>query len=519
MDKNNSNKEKEFFGVTLSEILKIPEMKKCKLIAGKNGLSKCITWVHSSDLPDIGHWLKGGELILHSGTLNHEVDLFHILRQLYSAGAGGLGIVLPNSNLSEDVKELADVLNIPVIYIPDEVKFVDLTTTIINKLIDSNYQISNMIEKFWFEIQKENVFSFNIKQIIKFISYFLNLPLAVYDQELIFTHTLDDHENRNKQSIYFPTKIENLNHTHFLVYPIMEKENIENTLVFSIKDTTDSELKTLKRLAPHIIYLLTFSLKNSQREIGLRRELKVNLFKNMIYLNNNEFEKSIDQFHIQAKNLSFDLIKKMRICTIYIPPVVSLTEVTKVLTEFFTYEIGVSLLYANKEENLSFIIPASFNKSEIERIFALFKSSFTNSYTEDMLFYFGIGNVEHGIKGIRKSFKQSEIALECSEKNREIVYYDEVDLWKILKLSNKEKIFSNLEIRLEKVNDNNIRKMEETIEALIESNFNFSEASRILQIHRNALRYRINQFSKMTGYDLFRVEEVVSFWISLKLYN
>ncbi|MBY7144510.1 PucR family transcriptional regulator ligand-binding domain-containing protein [Virgibacillus sp. NKC19-3] len=511
------NIDNQFSGISLKELLKIPEMEKCKLIAGKKGISKSITWVHSSDLPDIGYWLKGGELILHSGTLNYDVDLFHILRQLHLANAGGLGIVLPNSNLSNEVKKLADFLNIPIIYIPDEIKFVDLTTTIINTLINSSYQISNVIEQFWFQVQRDNIFSFNIKQLINFISNFLKIPLAIYDQELIFTHTLDK-ENQDKQLTYFPQKIDNLTHKNFLTYPIMEKETVKNTLVFPIEGRTDHELKTLERLAPHIIYLLTFSLKNSQQEMGVRRELTFNLFKNIIYLSDNDFEKNRDQFHMQASDLHINMTKKMRICTMYIHPKISLPEVTRILTEFFTYEIGVSLLYAHKNEHVSFLIPASFNRGELDRMFKRLKTFFKNSYSEDIPLYFGIGNIELGIKGIRKSFNQSQIALDCAEEIGEVVWYEDVDLWKILKLCNKEKLLSNLELRLEEVNDNNLRKIQQTIDALIESNFNYSETSRLLQIHRNALRYRIEQFSKMTGYDLFRVEEVVSFWISLKIH-
>ena len=54
-----------------------------------------------------------------------------------------------------------------------------------------------------------------------------------------------------------------------------------------------------------------------------------------------------------------------------------------------------------------------------------------------------------------------------------------------------------------------------TVNKFFENNFNVSETSRQLYIHRNTLVYRLDKLQKMTGLDLRNFDDAIIFKITL----
>jgi len=54
--------------------------------------------------------------------------------------------------------------------------------------------------------------------------------------------------------------------------------------------------------------------------------------------------------------------------------------------------------------------------------------------------------------------------------------------------------------------DKSSQELLNTVKAYLDNNFNVSEASRVLYIHRNTLMYRLDKFNKMTGLDCSKFE-------------
>ena len=50
-------------GLPVAEILKLPILADARVLAGENGLSREVTQVTVGEVPDIGDWLTGGELV------------------------------------------------------------------------------------------------------------------------------------------------------------------------------------------------------------------------------------------------------------------------------------------------------------------------------------------------------------------------------------------------------------------------------------------------------------------------
>lgn len=116
--------------LTVAELLAEEVMDGAQLIAGDAGLQHPISAVNVMTVPDIGRWVRHDEFLLATGyplpRTTHEQA--HLLRQLHELGLAGIGIKLDQylPELSEEIIELAVKLGLPLIVIPERIRFDDI---------------------------------------------------------------------------------------------------------------------------------------------------------------------------------------------------------------------------------------------------------------------------------------------------------------------------------------------------------------------------------------------------------
>ncbi len=128
--------------LTVAEALELPILNKAQVVAGHQGLSNPIRWVHTVGVPDGADWLNGGELVL--TTIFNMPDTpetqCEFLRQL--AGKGIAGVIITIGKLIDEIPDylcqLADEVHLPLIEIPYEERFVDIAKTINERISEEN---------------------------------------------------------------------------------------------------------------------------------------------------------------------------------------------------------------------------------------------------------------------------------------------------------------------------------------------------------------------------------------------
>ncbi|WHE07749.1 PucR family transcriptional regulator ligand-binding domain-containing protein [Thermoanaerobacterium thermosaccharolyticum] len=148
------------------DILMLPSLKKFRLVGGKNGLDRNLSWVHVVDVPDVSKWVHGGELLFTTGiSIKDNVDiLMKIIEEIDSKNLAGLVInVGPYiKNIPKEAISLADRLDFPLFELPWEVKLVDVTEIICNFIIKKSIEeksIGEFLENILFtDFKSEEVF-------------------------------------------------------------------------------------------------------------------------------------------------------------------------------------------------------------------------------------------------------------------------------------------------------------------------------------------------------------------------
>jgi len=119
-----------------------------KLVAGKGGLNRIITWVHVVELEEVTKWVKGGELLFITGvTIKDNVEaLLKLVNDINKRNLSGLVInVGPYiKETPKEVKELADSIEFPIFEIPFEVKLIDITQAICKEIFTSKLRFESI---------------------------------------------------------------------------------------------------------------------------------------------------------------------------------------------------------------------------------------------------------------------------------------------------------------------------------------------------------------------------------------
>lgn len=136
------------FGITVGECLLIAPLNQATVVAGREGLTRRMNWVHVVDHRDMEDSLGTHELLLTSGialaadrTLQREI--FEIMDRKQSAG---LVIAIGDyiAEIPAEMRELADLFEIPLIAIPWEVNFGDITRVLLTQFVESQYRFMEL---------------------------------------------------------------------------------------------------------------------------------------------------------------------------------------------------------------------------------------------------------------------------------------------------------------------------------------------------------------------------------------
>ena len=131
----------------------------------------------------------------------------------------------------------------------------------------------------------------------------------------------------------------------------------------------------------------------------------------------------------------------------------------------------------------------------------------------------GIGTTVDTLKGLARSFKDAQVALEVGkvfDTEKTIISYDNLGIARLIyQLPTTlcdtflKEVFKRGSI------DSLDHETLFTIQRFFENNLNVSETSRKLFVHRNTLVYRLEKIKKITGLDLREFDHAIVFKIAL----
>lgn len=132
---------RESLGLTMADVLRLPELKGVELVAGRDGLDRVVTDVSVLEVPfGFRRWLRGNELML--STLHAQEDPLRcqveVIEELNAAGVAGFGLHpgLYGVTPYEPALARAEELAFPFLLLPDHFPYTRVIQAVLSEMLN-----------------------------------------------------------------------------------------------------------------------------------------------------------------------------------------------------------------------------------------------------------------------------------------------------------------------------------------------------------------------------------------------
>ncbi|MCC6802160.1 MAG: PucR family transcriptional regulator ligand-binding domain-containing protein [Anaerolineae bacterium] len=128
--------------LTVAEALQLDELKGAKVVAGSDGLSRQVGWVHVAGVPDAPNWLNGGELVLTTmiNMPDDPAEQQQYIQAMADKGVAALALAVGRyiTEAPVHLREVAERTHFPLIEIPFQARFVDIARATNERISQEN---------------------------------------------------------------------------------------------------------------------------------------------------------------------------------------------------------------------------------------------------------------------------------------------------------------------------------------------------------------------------------------------
>ena len=127
------------------DALALGSLKAAVVVAGERGLDREVQWAHVIDMPDPAPWVRPGQLLLTTGFAwpAQEREVRDLVRLLDERGLAGVVLAVPGylKNFPDAAKAAADRAGLPLVEIPFDVPFAQITEELHRTILAEQYKI------------------------------------------------------------------------------------------------------------------------------------------------------------------------------------------------------------------------------------------------------------------------------------------------------------------------------------------------------------------------------------------
>lgn len=554
--------------LTLQEVLELDLLRESKVRTANYKLyTQQVEWVSIMDIP-VENYIRKNEFVLTTGVgSGHDMDVFYqFVESVYNSGACALAVAVGKyiKEIPTQVLMFAEENGFPIIELPWEIRFAEVSHSIMTKIQKLQNKDHQMIENIQQTLLNMIVGNHNLSKIVDFLSEKIGQPLMVVDKGNVIkgksrgskdliekwnTHTSTDHVGIKLPQINrqhpFQIKIKkvNLNSCPMLQIPIQSANRIQGYLNIGLKDEsqidsflTDKHVSILEHAATILAMWLL-------RENAIE-ETKMKLRGDFVWsLANGEFS-NWDQKIYQAKSLGY-VLELPYTCLIGTPEnLQDLYQRSNADTSYdhwkesmFHYiqdEIFLTanivkqkVMTTNHRNDIILFIESLVNlkKEKIHQFLELLTQRL-NRLLPGVMLSWGIGRCHEGEKRFAESFNDAGEALEIGRKKKGIgccVDFEDTRfdraLLRIMKDQEMNDIVNNTVKCLVEYDKQKNTNLIETVMVYNANQGKTSQTARDLHLHRHTLLYRLKKIESITNLSLFNPEDRFLLELSIKLWK
>ncbi|MDC3424415.1 PucR family transcriptional regulator [Aquibacillus sp. 3ASR75-11] len=506
--------------IKVSDILNRPHFKRATVIAGQQGLTSKIRWVHVMEVTQIGKLLSGSELILSTGVgwKDQNNTGLSFLQQLIDKKASGLCVELGTyiNIIPQSMIKLAEANDFPLIVFQGEVRFIDITQDLNGLLMETHYKMMADLESFSNKLNHLLLSTDSFHKILRLFSKFINSQVAyvrVEGEIDIYPNVSDSEIMSLKDKITECVQNENANTGRKINnQPIkaMGHKFADLVVINSNEEWTEFDSLILDRtataLAQEQLRALYIEEKRKQQEVDWIQK----------WLNGEHSREEINRY-LSAVNPNLD-VNGCIVCMCQLEKLdnqLDFTFYSMVFNSVFEQKGFFSLLLFERNQ-IVFALVNKRNKCNWKERLEDAVTQIRNTKLLNEIFeraVYGVGKMVDQVDQLKESYITAEQTISINQKvgRQSISFYDDLHIYRYLYLldesNNLQNLVSDYLGSILEFDANNNSQMFETLKIFLEVNGSKKEAASRLFIVRQTLYHRLNKLYELLGEDFMQPEK------------
>ncbi|MGN8644895.1 PucR family transcriptional regulator [Gracilibacillus sp. HCP3S3_G5_1] len=517
-------------GLTIAELLTLPQFGEAKLLAGKHKLDNLIKRVNVMEVPDVEDWVRPGEFLMTTGYpyRDNPIAFEYLIPKLVEKGVSGLGIKTKRflEDIPPSVIAVAERLQFPLIELQPDTTFSDIVRLTMEQVFykesEHLYVLQNRLEHLTSKLADTR----ELEDWLTVIADVMGNPVCIVD----FTdnHPVIPYSSTNFQEIEATINWGNVNGTlqkqtrnikvndqHVSIYlssiPVKYSERLWLVLVEWKATTTSVDYLTMDRLSE----LLALEMVNQK----MKKMIEEKHLKQFLYDWIKGHFSSVNDMVIRAKSAGYSLDKNAFFEVLLVkdqPDYVSFTkEKWKGLT-------NIDVSFVKIDEDL--VILASSDQWEALDVgVSTVSKILTDKWPQISLCRGGI--IDHPVllpESYRKAVRVSEIS-HYYHFQMNVLSLEDLGIYQLLYyVPDNEEVNYYVEeligslIDYDKKNQTNLI---ETLDLYFRHNRNMKKTAQALSTHYNTVVYRMERVKEILNKDLNDADHQLQVYLALKLIN
>ncbi|MCM3570210.1 PucR family transcriptional regulator [Neobacillus mesonae] len=498
--------------VTVQEILNNRNFKHAEVIAGRGGLYRTVKWVHVMEITRIEKLLNGGELILSTGIgwkENHEFFLT-FFKQLIDSKAAGLCLELGTyiHSIPENILELANANNFPLIIFKDKVRFVDITQDIHTLLIKKHYQMISDLETYSHQLNQLLLTSAPEKSILQLLHEHLKISVVLIPNQGKI-QILSKSSPKEKDQILELLRENKLQSCMNIAHQSIQALNQKLADLYILSEShliTEYESLILDRTA-------TALAQNTLRDLYVEERRKA---KETEWIQK-WLEGSHSEEQIKRYLLDMEPALKANGCLVLLLKSNQMDEgnsaitLLKILFRSIFQAQGFYMLSAFQRNQIAFILVNERKSSDWKQRIQTGINQIQKTMMENQQFdqtKIGVGRYINNLKEIKKSYNTAQETLIIQEKmqnNCLSYFYEDLYIYRLISIADQQGALDDfIQDYLGPVfqyDQHNNGKLIETLSTYLKCNGSKKETAANLFIVRQTLYQRLEKLNELLGED------------------
>lgn len=518
-------------------------------LAGESGKGKIITGVNIMDNPDTIRFLTGGELILSTGYFltSDEQLRQNFIPDLVKKNCAGLGIALKRymDMLPASMLEEANRLNFPIISIPFEQNFSDISMIVYREILKDEVSDTETIYKMYRKLNEVIIHEHSLLDTMNTLFEQTNCPVLLANSRLEFiecsTVCIDANDYVESYPVFSPDETNIILNeydkkpfqvsTKFekIIFPIRDRNHLLGFLCF-IKNISAFSTSTYNFVFS-ILSLLAIELINNTLKRQSNLQKQNNFIRSILSGNLSEFD-MISQCNLYG----FDY-NTSRICAVIHPEIgldKQVEERTKIresldLTVRSQISLSNRIIYKfNYDQNIIlFFLSTQFSSQDpVDAVKTFLDKLLEKLEARNLSCTIGLSECLQGIETVKPSFLEAMDAMQLGKKihpRQHVFYYNDDIIYHILSCSmsspHLKSFYLNALSPLVAFDKQYNACLFDTLLTYFKYGFNIKEASQALYIHRNTMATRLEKIKELIPCDFSNFNESVIYLLSFYAYE